>query len=208
MDIIIRTFSVYFGDTAKFSEDEKHAIAKVTITLEGTHDQIAGYLCLFFAFHGTGSLKECCPPDLNVEFFKKHWHWFSSRERLLSISKSCFAIETIPMQGDVMFLTNKISQFCSGMNMVQDIRCFNANGDTVTWSQANLRDFMYYFDLINDNNRKSYLQNENDGYAGDDIPKIMTNSVDTKQIPPLKTVVVVESLREDRLIELIYHDYT
>jgi hypothetical protein len=179
MEILARTFVVHFDEEAALTVDWK-VVDKVTINLTGTHEQIAGFLCLFFALHGENEWSEL-PDDQVSEFFIPHWFWCENRKNLAESSIRYIITNLQEICCEAEFATNDINQFVSGMSMVTTTSGINPEG--------NWRTDVSYFDFTNADQRAKYLDLTNDDPIEGGNP---LGSVDISEIPSLIVKIEIE----------------
>lgn len=188
MEILTRTFVVHFDEEAVPTVDSK-AVDKVTITLTGTHEQIAGFLCLFFALHDEAGWSEL-PYDQVSEFFIPHWFWCENRKNFAESSIRYIVTNLQEICCEAEFATNDINQFVSGMSLVPNIVGYYPEGD---W-----RTDVSYFDLMNADQSAKYLDSTNDDPIVGGNP---LGSVDISEIPSL--IVKIEIERSPEANEMV-----
>lgn len=181
MDVPTRTLVVHFDEEAVITVDSK-AVDKMTINLTGTHEQIAGFICLFYALHGENEWSEL-PYDQISEFFIPHWFWCEKRKDFAESSIRYIVTNLQEICCEAEFATNDINQFVSGMSMVPNIVGYNLEG--------NWRTGVSYFDLTNPDQRAKYLNPKNDNPIVGGNP---LGSVNISEIPSLIVKIEIERL--------------
>jgi hypothetical protein len=175
-----RTFVVYFDDQTNLIYEEEDASNIVTITLTGTHEQMAGFLCLFFARYGEEGwygLSE----DLRTEFQTPHWHDADDAETIISLNQR-YVMTNFRM---TELTTSDLAQFVSGMKAVPNIGSSHIEvGDTMRYQDSNWKNEFHCLDLGLDDVKDAYRNPDNE-----DPWRAATNlaTIDTSGIKPLVT---------------------
>ena len=154
---ITATFTVQFEDEfliAYETLDEPLATFKVTLT--GTREQIAGFICLFFAQYGGSGLGAHEMQALS-HLWDDHYHFDRSTEDIEALQHRHVMYLSSVVDYGVIFSTNNLAEFVSGMLAVP-LSLANEGGrievlgvDAPNWFQT-----ICYLDLTVDEQHDSF----------------------------------------------------
>jgi len=191
MDVLTRRLVVYFDEDTELTPERENAANILTISLTGTHEQIAGFLCLFFVRYGVrDNWDDSSDQDLILEFHDIHWHPDKYFDEIIGLNQRYVVVNSFLLDCHVELTTSDITQFVSGMNAVPTLEGQNMDGDPLTEYEVDWKGNLCYFDLSRDDQKDAYLNPEND-------PDISLSTLDTSGVGPLVTRFEVKRISEE-----------
>lgn len=212
MDVLTRFFTVYFDEDTEMTHKLDNAANILTITLIGTHEQIAGFLCLFFARYAAWdnwddlgdqeaeNSDKIRNQDLIREFRDTHWQYDEYPDVIVALNQR-YVVNSGVFDWHVEFTTSDIAQFVSGMNEVPTLEGQNMDHDALTEYDIDWKNKLCYCDLSRDDHKDYYLGSEID-------IDVTLATVDTNGIKPLLTRFEVKrTSEEDDNIPYLYFQH-
>jgi len=113
--MITVSFTVQFEEESMIAQENlENPLATFKITLTGTNDQVAGYICLFFAQYG-GSGLGTEEMETVSDIWRDHYHYNQVPTEIEASGNRYIILLQGLLDYGVEFSTNNIAEFISGM---------------------------------------------------------------------------------------------